>query len=381
MAVKEVDGVLSVVNDTGDTTLIYPATRLSNVEGAQEALKEKADQSHTHAASQVTGLAKVATSGQYSDLSGIPSASDMGAIGFVRMLTNADDLNKLTGAGIYYFLTGNVPANAPYTNSSFVEVFGTNTGSRCIQRLTRFGVAGSCAFRPLMGDNYAWGDWKEIAIADSVVNKSGDTMSGNFYVQKTAPRIGVTNTDTGNSMDLRITTAGDGGLYDVKGETWMLRKTAAGATRLVGSADTLTTARKISGVAFDGSKDIALTAANVGALGYVRKLTASDDFDKLVEHGVYYYATDGVPANAPYANAAIVEVFGSGSTTSQTIQRVTRYGAKGYTSFRGGGIGNWTDWAQVATSPIALEDLSNVHVVDSKPSSVTNGHWYLVKEG
>ena len=71
--VKEVDGILSVVDKDGNVNIVYPATRLANVEGAEEALDGKAPSSHTHTASEVTGLAAVATSGKYSDLSGKPT--------------------------------------------------------------------------------------------------------------------------------------------------------------------------------------------------------------------------------------------------------------------------------------------------------------------
>lgn len=69
-------------------------------------------------------------------------------------------------------------------------------------------------------------------------------------------------------------------------------------------------------------------------LVYRKKLTASDDLDTLLQNGLYYYYTGDVPENAPFENAAIVEVFGSTSETSQKIQRVTRYGAKGQMAVR-----------------------------------------------
>ena len=82
---------------------------------------------------------------------------------------------------------------------------------------------------------------QDITITDdSKLPKTGGNLSGNVYVEKTAPRIGATNTDTGHSIDVRVTTAGDGGLYDVKGGAWILRKTAAGVVNLMGNADTAT---------------------------------------------------------------------------------------------------------------------------------------------
>jgi hypothetical protein len=79
--------------------------------------------------------------------------------------------------------------------------------------------------------------------------------------------------------------------------------------------------------------------------GFIRKLTASDDMNDIVQNGFYFYMTEDVPENAPYQNASVVEVYGSNSDTTQKIQRVTRYGAAGHTAFRPLlGSAGWLDW-------------------------------------
>lgn len=79
----------------------------------QSALDGKANTSHTHPASQVTGLAAVATSGSYSDLSNQPSipenAADVGAIAVtngITVVSAGTDLNaaRPSGAGAVYWI-------------------------------------------------------------------------------------------------------------------------------------------------------------------------------------------------------------------------------------------------------------------------------------
>lgn len=87
------------------------------------------------------------------------------------------------------------------------------------------------------------------------------------------------------------------------------------------------------------------TASDVGAIGFKRHLTSSDNLDTIKDDGIYVYTTNSVPKNCPYANAGIVLVFGSNSTTSQKIQFVFRYGITGCGKFRvlGDGWLAWTD--------------------------------------
>lgn len=75
------------------------------------------------------------------------------------MLTAADDLNSITQNGIYWYLTDSVPAHAPYNNSSVVEVHGSSSDTtQKLQRVTRYGVVGQSAFRPLISAS-GWLEW------------------------------------------------------------------------------------------------------------------------------------------------------------------------------------------------------------------------------
>ncbi len=93
----------------------------------------------------------------------------------------------------------------------------------------------------------------------------------------------------------------------------------------------------LNGITLEGETD-------VDGLMYRRVLTSADDFNNILEDGVYVYSTSSVPKNAPFANAAVVEVFGAKSNTTQKIQRAYRYGTTGYSAFRPLYAGNWLEW-------------------------------------
>lgn len=84
------------------------------------------------------------------------------------------------------------------------------------------------------------------------------------------------------------------------------------------------------------------------AFGRMRLLTSEDDCDNIKDDGVYWYSTASVPKNAPFANAAIIEVYGADNDSSQKIQRGTRYGAGGYSATRALYSGSWCEWHHYA---------------------------------
>jgi hypothetical protein len=65
--------------------------------------------------------------------------------------------------------------------------------------------------------------------------------------------------------------------------------------------------------------------------------------NNIKEDGIYVYFTNGLPANAPFTNAAIVEVFGV--PNGNKIQRAYRYGNPGYSAFRPLFNGTWDAWS------------------------------------
>lgn len=95
----------------------------------------------------------------------------------------------------------------------------------------------------------------------------------------------------------------------------------------------------INGIPLNGDAD-------VDGLMFRRVLTADDDLDNIFEDGVYVYSTSSVPVNAPFTNAAVIEVFGAKSTTTQKIQRAYRYGASGFSAYRPLYSGKWGNWTK-----------------------------------
>lgn len=98
---------------------------------------------------------------------------------------------------------------------------------------------------------------------------AGGEMTGNIAIEKAGPTINLSETSTGRQIRLTISTAGNRGLIDPEDGAWMLQKSNAGAVRLYGSADTLTTARAFqtnlgstSTASFNGS-----AACNPGVTG------------------------------------------------------------------------------------------------------------------
>ena len=91
-----------------------------------------------------------------------------------------------------------------------------------------------------------------------------------------------------------------------------------------------------------------------------RLLTSADDLNNITDNGIYWYLTENVPSHAPYNNASVVEVFGSSSSSTQKMQRVTRYGVSGQSAFRPliGSVG-WLDWSY---------DIEVTKVITDKPS-------------
>lgn len=104
---------------------------------------------------------------------------------------------------------------------------------------------------------------------------------------------------------------------------------------------------------------------------FKRVLTAEDDLDSIFEDGWYMYNTSSRPANAPFENAGIIEVFGVNSTSSQKIQRAYRYGSSGFSAFRPLYSGKWLDWH----FPLTTKDLANSVVTDYVVAEGASGKW------
>ena len=124
------------------------------------------------------------------------------------------------------------------------------------------------------------------------------------------------------------------------------------------------------------AKDIVSKSELAAAVNqFKRVLTAEDDLDSIFEDGWYVYSTSSLPANAPFPNAAIIEIFGADNTSTQKIQRAYRYGAPGYSAFRPLYSGAWSNWAY----PLVTENNANSIVKDYVIEEGTNGGWQYRK--
>jgi hypothetical protein len=131
----------------------------------------------------------------------------------------------------------------------------------------------------------------------------------------------------------------------------------------------------IKAVAAKTTEDLAKlkTYADGKFLGRMRLLTSADDCNNIKDDGVYWYSTASVPKNAPFANAAIMEVYGADNKTSQKIQRATRYGAGGYSATRALYDNNWCEWYHYALTtngviPISMGGTGGTSVATAQAS-------------
>jgi len=106
--------------------------------------------------------------------------AQLDCINYKRELTSADSLDDIKENGIYFFNTGNVPANSPFQNASIVEVLGVPdaVNSQKFQRVSRYGTT-ETAYRGL--STTGWSDWGyHIISTDGVVPLSnGGTGASN----------------------------------------------------------------------------------------------------------------------------------------------------------------------------------------------------------
>lgn len=124
-------------------------------------LSRKSDTGHSHSYTALSDKPQI----NGKTLSG---DTDINKIMFRRVLTSADDCDRLFEDGWYVYSTASAPKNAPFPNASVIEVFGIDsTSTQKIQRAYRYGDPGHSAFRPLY--NSKWSAW--CVTEDFVVEK------------------------------------------------------------------------------------------------------------------------------------------------------------------------------------------------------------------
>ncbi len=241
------------------------------------------------------------------------------------------------------------------TNAEFVYVFnGTSysPGWRRAYNTKNKPTAADVGALPLSGGALTGG----LTAAGEIISKSANGLRiayGNygFFIRNDGSNTYFMLTDSGNSLGtynrlrpLIINNANGAvtignGLNVTGGINGSLNGNAATATKLQ-------TARKISGVPFDGSTDITLTAAHVAA--FARRAT---DTYADADGGVPWNAESGAYNVTRSDDSYILVNFYTGVGSCRTLQMKAHYrnGGLFYRSSRDG-HGFEEDWAEVYTS-------------------------------
>ncbi|MGS3806946.1 phage tail fiber protein [Escherichia coli] len=241
------------------------------------------------------------------------------------------------------------------TNAEFVYVFnGTSysPGWRRAYNTKNKPTAADVGALPLSGGALTGG----LTAAGEIISKSANGLRiayGNygFFIRNDGSNTYFMLTDSGNSLGtynrlrpLIINNANGAvtignGLNVTGGINGSLNGNAATATKLQ-------TARKISGVPFDGSTDITLTAAHVAA--FARRAT---DTYADADGGVPWNAESGAYNVTRSGDSYILVNFYTGVGICRTLQMKAHYrnGGLFYRSSRDG-YGFEEDWAEVYTS-------------------------------
>ena len=241
------------------------------------------------------------------------------------------------------------------TNAEFVYVFnGTSysPGWRRAYNTKNKPTAADVGALPLSGGALTGG----LTAAGEIISKSANGLRiahGNygFFIRNDGSNTYFMLTDSGNSLGtynrlrpLIINNANGAvtignGLNVTGGINGSLNGNAATATKLQ-------TARKISGVPFDGSTDITLTAAHVAA--FARRAT---DTYADADGGVPWNAESGAYNVTRSGDSYILVNFYTGVGSCRTLQMKANYrnGGLFYRSSRDG-YGFEEDWAEVYTS-------------------------------
>ncbi|OTO13793.1 hypothetical protein A5882_002215 [Enterococcus sp. 4E1_DIV0656] len=173
------------------------------------------------------------------------------------------NLNNFKSAGFYgcrLSATAGTISNTPSNVAFSMVVINAGNDSIVTQILSEFNIPAGSKIYIRRCYNNSWGNWFPIATAD------GTLQSGLF--SQSASRLATARTISLSGGVTGSTT------FDGSGNATI-------AATLVGnapSATRLATARKIAGVDFDGTRDIAIPAANVGAY---TKVEIDEKFDDI----------------------------------------------------------------------------------------------------
>ncbi|AUJ86835.1 pyocin knob domain-containing protein [Enterococcus sp. CR-Ec1] len=228
----------------------------------------------------------------------------------VTVIPANSDLNDYYSHG-FYGCTSSQNAltllNSPTTVAFTLLVMNTSSTSIATQILSEYGVgAGSKLYirRRYAAGSQVWGNWYPLATADG-------TLQVGLYSQ-TASKLNAARTIS--------LTGGITGQVSFDGTT-----NVAIPTTIAGNAPSATklqTARKINGIAFDGSSDISITADP-----NQQSIPANTNLDNLTTPGFWTSVSDGntgTLTNTPFGSGTFTLQVETGLNDTRIIQTAKR---------------------------------------------------------
>ncbi|WP_338467928.1 prophage tail fiber N-terminal domain-containing protein [Escherichia coli] len=282
------------------------------------------------------------------------------AIHSIMMSNKGDDLRSVfyvDGAAfpVFAFIEDGLSISAPgadlVVNDTTYKFGATNPATECIAADVILDFKSGRGFYEshslIVNDNLSC---KKLFATDEIVARGGNQirMIGGEY--------GALWRNDGAKTHLLLTNQGDvyGGwntlrpfsIDNATGELVIGTKLSASLNGNALTATKLQTPRRVSGVEFDGSKDITLTAAHVAA--FARRAT---DTYADADGGVPWNAESGAYNVTRSGNTYILVNFYTGVGSCRTLQMKAHYrnGGLFYRSSRDG-YGFEEDWAEVYTS-------------------------------
>ena len=325
-------GEVVIGSDTRLTNSRAPTTHAStHASGGTDAITPEsigaATTSHTHSAAQVTGLANVATSGSYSDLSGRPSLVTVATTGAYSDLTGRPALSTVATTGSYADLSNKPTIPSAQVNSDWSAVGGV---SQILNKPSFSAVATSGSYLDL-----------------------SNTPSSYSLPAATSSSLGGVKVGSGISVDvdgtISVSSSGSGTL-DI-----------ASATKLGGI-------KVGTGVSIDANGVLSVTSTSGGTVSQVSVTTAN--------------GISGAVANAT-STPAITLTLGAITPTSVVTNSVSAAGilyptTKGTSgqvlTTNGSTAASWTSLATAATTG-SYTDLINKPTI---PAAQINSDWTSV---
>ena len=269
-----------------DSTLISTSTNAIQNKAVYDALNGKANSSHTHTVSQISDfptLSKVATSGSYSDLSNKPS------IPSVDSTLSSTSTNAIQNKAVYSALSGKASSSHTHTVSQISD-FPT------LSKVATSGSYSDLSGTPSIATTSANG------LMSSTDKSNLDTIKGSYIksATKSGQTLTLTNQD-GTAVSLTNT--------DTNTNTWRNIKVNSASTDSLG------------------------TGTGTGALNFLSGTNTTASYDTTNKGIKYNVAVTNKGATLSYGGTSTVATIGS---TDVTVKMPAQYSHPTYTTASSG---------------------------------------------